>query len=257
MREDDARSEVADHYEQLLAEHYTWMFGASFSDLVREQRDVLEAAGVSPTGSGAIAADLGCGSGFQCVALAQLGYASVIGVDFSEQLLSELATRSGEYPAIRGLRADLTEDLDGILEAGSAQAVVCMGDTLTHLPDRESVRRLFDSAFGMLAAGGRLVLTFRDLSVPLLGLDRFLPVFGDDDTVMTCFVEEEGPDAVRVHDLVHHRGPDNAWTLNKSSYLKLRFAPSWVVAQLSEAGFVVDDPADAPRRMRLITARRR
>jgi hypothetical protein len=29
---------VADHYGTLLAEHYTWMFGASFDERVAEQR---------------------------------------------------------------------------------------------------------------------------------------------------------------------------------------------------------------------------
>ena len=229
MPETGAGSEVADHYEQLLAEHYTWMFGASYDDLVREQREILEAVGASSVGAGAVAVDLGCGSGFQSVALAQMGYGSVVGVDFSEQLLEELAARSHEYPVIRGVRADLAGRLDDVLESGSAQTVVCMGDTLTHLPDAESVRRLFDTAFRMLAGGGRFVLTFRDLSVSLEGLDRFLPVFGDADTVMMCFLEDDGPDAVRVHDLVNRRGPDNTWTLQKSSYRKLRLAPAWVV----------------------------
>ena len=35
-------TDVADHYENLLAEHYTWMFGADFDSLVVEQRALLD-----------------------------------------------------------------------------------------------------------------------------------------------------------------------------------------------------------------------
>jgi SAM-dependent methyltransferase len=249
-------SEVFDHYEQLLADHYTWMFGAGFDDLVQEQRAVLEGAGVQPAGPDSVALDLGCGSGFQSVALAQMGYATVLAIDTSEKLLGELATHSLPYPAIRGVRADLAGELAGIVDNGAVHTAVCMGDTLTHLPDHASVRVLFDVVHDMLRPAVHLVLTFRDLSVTLDGLDRFLPVFGDANTVMLCFVESAGTDAVRVHDLVHRRNPDDTWTLHKSSYLKLRLAPAWVADQLRAAGFEVDEPAAAPRRMCLLRARK-
>ena len=35
-------SNVATHYEQLLAEHYVWMFGVSFEQKVAEQKALLD-----------------------------------------------------------------------------------------------------------------------------------------------------------------------------------------------------------------------
>ena len=53
-----------DHYDQLLAKHYTWMFGMLYAEKVTEQRKLLLEFGFDRCAPGA-AIDLGCGSGFQ------------------------------------------------------------------------------------------------------------------------------------------------------------------------------------------------
>jgi hypothetical protein len=59
-----------------------------------------------------------------------------------------------------------------------------------------------------------------------------------------------------VHDLVHTKGRDGTWQLGKSSYRKLRLAPTWVADQLRDAGFAVDPVQPGPRGMCVIAARR-
>src|SRR6185312_5464285 len=83
---------VREHYDVLLAEHYSRMFG-DFEVKAEEQRALLERLGVTAASPGALAVDLGCGSGFQSVALARLGY-RVLAVDFSGRLLDELTART-------------------------------------------------------------------------------------------------------------------------------------------------------------------
>lgn len=249
-------SEVVAHYEGLLARHYTWMLGADFDELVAEQRHLLDSCGAGPSGTHAgVALDLGCGSGVHSVALAQLGHDTVLGVDVSRTLIAELTARSARFPAIRPVQADLCAGLDAVVEPRSVTTAVCMGDTLPHLPDTTAVRRLLDDAFGTLIPGGVFVLSFRDLTTPLTGLDRFLQLRADQDRIMTCFLEDEG-DAVRVHDLVHTKDPDGAWQLGKSSYRKLRISPGWIAGQLREAGFAVAPLEAGPRGMCVITGRR-
>jgi SAM-dependent methyltransferase len=248
-------TEVAQHYENLLAEHYTWTLGADFDELVTQQRELLDSVHAGHADGSGVALDLGCGSGIHSIALAQLGHETVLGVDFSSRLLAELATRCASYPAVRPVHADITEAFESIVEPGTVETVVCMGDTVTHLPDTESVQELLGATFRALAPGGRFVLSFRDLTVPLRGLDRFLPVHADENRIMTCFLEEDG-EAVRVHDLLHHRTPEGSWELRKSSYRKIRLAPAWVASRLSEEGFTVDRPTVGPRRMQVISARR-
>lgn len=88
-------SEVLAHYEELLARHYTWSLGADFEQLVAEQRRLLDSSGAGRSATPESAAlDLGCGSGIHSVALAQLGYGTVLSLDISPTLLAELAERS-------------------------------------------------------------------------------------------------------------------------------------------------------------------
>lgn len=133
--------------------------------------------------------------------------------------------------------ADITR-LDWATLPESASVIVCMGDTVTHLPSKESVQKLFTNVFQKLARGGVFVLTYRDLTGELAGTDRFLPVQADDTRIMTCFLEYKSSDAVTVHDLVYVRG-EGGWKLNKSSYEKLRLGSSWVGAALRKAGFTI------------------
>jgi trans-aconitate methyltransferase len=93
-------STVNEHYERLLSQHYTWMFGVSFEDRVTEQKSFLSRtlAPLHYTPEAATAVDLGCGPGFQTIALAQLGFSPVIAVDTSAELLDELRSHIGSLP---------------------------------------------------------------------------------------------------------------------------------------------------------------
>jgi SAM-dependent methyltransferase len=241
-------STVSEHYENLLAHHYSWMFNQSFEEKVAEQRNVLEQALPETTGRG-LAIDLGAGPGFQSIALAELGFSQIIAVDTSQVLLEELKTHRKNHP-VETLHADI-RDLDKIATPGQASVIVCMGDTLTHLSSKVDVDHLFVNAYNALNSDGELVLTFRDLTTDLHGLDRFLPIRSEADKIMTCFLEFEGPDTVRVHDLIHVQGP-TGWKLEKSSYAKLRLSPTWVTQHLLNAGFSISSEKPAGRLLLIV-----
>jgi SAM-dependent methyltransferase len=251
-------STVTDHYERLLAQHYTWMFGTSFDETVAEQKSLLAPTlrPLIPTHASALAVDLGSGPGFQSIALAQLGFSPVIAIDTSAALLSELRTHAVRLP-IQTHHADL-RSLAQLVPAARAAAIVCMGDTITHLPAHSDVAALFASIHAALTPGGIFILTWRDLTPELHGTDRFLPVRSDDTTVMTCFLEYTAPETVLVHDLIYTRDvatPDSPWSLNKSSYPKLRLSPAWLAKQLTAAGLTIESQGPAGR-LQHITARK-
>jgi hypothetical protein len=159
----------------------------------------------------------------------------VIAIDTSSELLDELRSHVSGLP-VRMEKADLRE-LPAIVQAGQATVVVCMGDTLTHLPDKNDVSALFRGVFDRLSVGGMFVITYRDLTTELYGTDRFIPVRSDDNRIMTCFLEFENTESVAVHDLVYTR-QGTGWSLNKSSYRKLRLGTDWVRQELTKAGFI-------------------
>jgi SAM-dependent methyltransferase len=223
---------VREHYESLLAEYYSWMSGG-FAQKLRQNQKFFRSHHVRPACSG-IAVDLGAGCGFQSIPLSQAGF-SVIAIDSSNQLLAELRQNAQGLP-IKTINDDLV-NFDRCCP-GQIELVVCMGDTLTHLPTRKTIRHLLRKTFRALEPGGRLILTFRDLRVELAGLNRIIPVRNDANTIFTCFLEYE-KNHVKVHDIIYRRTHDQ-WDLKKSFYKKIRIAPQWIREELQSLGFTIE-----------------
>ena len=220
---------VEEHYNRLLADVYSWMYGGWDASLAR-YTEFFTARGIAPRGSKR-AVDLGAGCGFQAIPLARLGF-SVIAIDLDRKLLAELE-RHKDDADVETVCADI---LDFRRHAPKpAELIVCMVDTLLHLDSQAAVARLAADVFAALEPGGTFIATFRDFTVESKELERFIPVRSDDNTVFTCFLEFE-PDTVKVHDLVHRR-TNGRWDFAKSFYRKLRLSTAWVVVALGDAGF--------------------
>lgn len=225
-------SEVGEHYENLLAEHYTWMRGG-YDSKVSEYRRLLEGAEISPRSGGKVL-DLGAGSGFQSIALADIGF-EVLAVDTSEKLLKELRAR-GKNKLVRAVRGDMLDAASYKTER-PFEVAVCMGDTLTHLQSLDEVEALFGNIREVLEEDGKLILEFRDLCTELRGTDRAIPVRLDEGKIMVTFLEYEA-DHVNVHDLIFVNESGN-WTMRKSAYPKLRLGADDVLKVLGRTGFGV------------------
>jgi hypothetical protein len=118
------------------------------------------------------------------------------------------------------------------------RVVLCMGDTLTHLPTLGSVESLLKSVAAGLARGGVFAATFRDYATKALqGDKRFILVRADADRILTCFLEYAEHE-VMVHDVLNER-ENGQWHQAVSSYPKLRLAPEWVESKLVALGLAV------------------
>jgi 2-polyprenyl-3-methyl-5-hydroxy-6-metoxy-1,4-benzoquinol methylase len=224
-----ATSEI--HYKTHLGPVYSWMLGDLDAAFARGAAEI-EALPLSATRG--VAVDLGAGLGLHAFPLAKRGF-EVVAIDSCRVLLDELQTRRGSL-AVAIHPADLLEFRRFV--SGQAQVIVCMGDTLTHLPALSAVESLLAKVAASLAAGGVFAATFRDYATYALeGERRFILVRADADRIMTCFLEYE-EHCVTVHDLLHER-EDGGWRQTVSSYPKLRLAPDWVMSQLSGLGFGV------------------
>jgi 2-polyprenyl-3-methyl-5-hydroxy-6-metoxy-1,4-benzoquinol methylase len=219
------------HYESHLGPVYSWMLGdlgAAFARAAREIDDLP-----LPAASG-VAVDLGAGLGLHALGLAQRGF-EVVAIDHCQVLLDELRSRGGSLP-ITIHNADLVE-FRRVL-AGQAQVIVCMGDTLTHLPALSAVDSLLSAVASALPRAGVFATTFRDYATaPLQGERRFILVHADEGRILTCFLEYQEHQVI-VHDLLHEK-EHGRWRQAISSYPKLRLAPAWVMLKLSALGFSV------------------
>jgi SAM-dependent methyltransferase len=223
---------VNDHYERLLGPVYSWMSGDLDATTLQADNE-LTAIGL-PSAATGLAVDLGAGFGRHSVPLAQRGY-NVLAIDGCDFLLRELRSRACRL-AVRTVRGDLLDFRAYVNQA--ADVILCMGDTITHLPDTGSVESLFEAVAASLRPGGLFVVTFRDYaSTELQGDGRFIPLRADENRILTCFLEYSDK-AVQVHDVLHERRADG-WHVRVSSYPKLRLAVQPVVRSLTRLGFSV------------------
>jgi SAM-dependent methyltransferase len=237
-----------EHYDRHLAAIYSWMAGGMEARL-EANRQFFEACGVKTLAPG-MAADLGCGSGFQSIPLAESGF-DVLAVDECEPMLAELREHAGALPirAVRGNLLDFGEHL-----GAPAKLVICMGDTLTHLESPGAAQELLARAQASLSPGGWLILTFRDyVNSELTGASRFIPVRNDETRIATVFLEYR-PESVQVTDLLYER-KDGRWDLRVSSYPKLRLAREQVVAWLERLDMEIIRNDATPDRMACLIAR--
>jgi SAM-dependent methyltransferase len=238
---------VADHYRSHLAPVYIWMSGGFDTAIARGETEI--GAILPDLSKGSRAVDLGCGFGMHSVPLARRG-CTVLALDSSSYLVEQLKAHAGALP-ITAVEDDLLA-FQRYLDR-PADVILCMGDTLTHLPDRDAALQLFTLAVASLRPGGTFIATFRDYTQALVGNGRFIPVKSDADRILTCFLEYAA-DHVDVHDMLHERGGD-AWQLRVSTYRKLRLAPQWISASLRERGFSVRTEPGLAGMIRIIAAK--
>jgi methylase of polypeptide subunit release factors len=238
---------VQDHYRTHLAPVYAWMAGGLDAAIARGATEIDAVLPNLSTGCSAV--DLGAGFGMHAIPLARRG-CSVLAIDTSSLLLEQLERQGSALPV-----TTVEDDLLSFQRHmdRKSDAILCMGDTLTHLTDSSAALKLFALAGESLSVGGKFIATFRDYSSPLLGQGRFIPVKSDADRILTCFLEY-GPDYVDVHDLLHQRD-GSTWNLRVSVYRKLRLTPEWVCSALQDQGFSVSAEPGLAGMVRVVATR--
>lgn len=231
MGEINIMTSVTEHYAGHLAPVYLWMAGGLDAALARGEAEID--ALCPGRAAGLVAVDLGAGFGMHAIPLARRGYA-VVAIDTSAVLLGILGDQVATLP-VHVVEDDLSAFRRHL--AGKADLILCMGDTLTHLPTRHAVEQLFTDVAAALQVGGTFITTFRDYTAALTGNARFIPVKSDKDRILTCFLEYSA-DCVTVHDVLHERA-DSTWVQRVSAYQKLRLPTDWVVNALHAKGFSV------------------
>lgn len=229
-------SSIKEHYENLLAANYVWAFGDHATNAARFN-EFLSKFKIQPI-EGACVVDLGCGPGYQSIALAESGF-HVISIDMSPTLLQELRGRMGQLQI-----APIEDDIMNFpvhCAHKNISLALCLGDVISHLSGMAQVTELFAKIHGCLMPGGHLLLGYRDQTTARQGTDRILPFFSDENKIMTTFIEYE-QDYLNVTDVFYTRAA-RAWILEKSAYQKIRLRTEHIREQLQKAGFKIIDTA--------------
>lgn len=224
---------VKDHYDSFLGEVYSWILG-DFDTAYQKNVELFAELNLAPVPE-SLAVDLGCGPGCQSLPLAKLGY-DVLAIDFCQELLDELDA----YPD----ESRVETVCDDILNFPShltqqADLIVCMGDTLVHLPNRQAVESLISKVCKSLKPGGKFIYAIRDyIDYVPTGAGRFIPIRANDEQIFTCFLDYKD-DVVHVHDVLYRKQGDE-WRMKISDYLKLRLDSADLDRQLESHGLVIN-----------------
>lgn len=218
------------HYENHLSNYYSWIYGGN-EENIQKNRQFFEFYKIKPFSS-KVAIDLGAGSGFQSIPLSQIGF-RVTAVDFCKKLLNEIDKKEFNIEIIE----------DDILKYQNysnrnPELIICMGDTITHLPDLDSVIGLIDNSYKELISKGKIILTFRDLTFELKESERFIPVKNDSDKIFTCFLEYHS-DYLDVYDIVNEYKNDK-WIQKVSTYKKIIISEEEIKTIFHDLGFKID-----------------
>ena len=118
--------------------------------------------------------DVACGTGWHAIALAQRGYEAV-GVDISAGMIErarENAAREGV--TVRFVRAGFGQ-LAAQVDNGF-DGLICMGNSLPHVPSAEVLRETLADFAAVLRPGGALIIQQRNFDQVWSERQRFMPL---------------------------------------------------------------------------------
>jgi len=229
------RTPIRSDYSPVLEEHYVWMYGGEEENIAKYET-FFQRRNISPCSTGR-ALDLGCGSGFQSLALARMGF-HVLGIDISTILLAELEKYRGDLP-VQTVRGDIRDA--PIYEAeGPYDLAVCMTDTILCLYGEDEIWEMLANLHRVLVPGGRVFVSFRDFTVSTEGTKRVFPVRSDATRIWTTLIEYL-PRKVRANDMLY-LNQDDEWKLYSGNYLKLRLGVDRFLEILHQTGFRTAPP---------------
>ncbi len=122
-------------------------------------------------------ADAGCGTGAQLLPFAAAG-AECVGFDPDPALVERASAKLAPFPRARVDRGGFS-DLSRIVHH-PVDLLLCLGNSLVHVPQDEAARFLRDAA-GILAAGGEILIQILNYERLFLGQVETLPLMSAEE----------------------------------------------------------------------------
>ncbi len=129
--------------------------------------------------------DMGCGTGVHAVALAQLGCA-VTGVDLSAGMLARAQAHADRLGAtVRFVHGDFLAPLAG----EAADLLLCLGNSIPHLPSRAALAAVLAHWRGLLAPAGHVLLQLLNYRRVLSARERIVNIHREDSRTIVRFYD--------------------------------------------------------------------
>jgi len=177
--------------------------------------------------------DLACGTGSMSVILAQKGY-RVIGVDMSEEMLTEAAQKAGELD--ENPPFFVCQRMERLRLPMPVDCAVCCLDSLNYITDPEACRKAIARVYACLKPGGIFMFDINS-EEKLRGLDD--QIFLDEDDDVYCVWRAEFDEAERICyygiDLFRRQGKH--WHRSFEEHKEYAYTTGELEQYLRDAGF--------------------
>ena len=220
-----------DHYEKVLNKYYTKIFGGRKLNYEKAY-ELFDYFRLKPNGQ-LFAFDLGAGSGFYSIPLAEIGY-SVVAIDLNNELLNEIRNEHVENLEI------INDDILNFHKYSNhgINLITCMTDVISHLNSYTEIEILFKYISEKLTDDGKFVFSYRDQTKEKKDTKRIIPFYADDNLILTTFVDVF-PEKLKVFDLVYEKIEGN-WITKTSVYWRLRMFSEKIITILEKCQLKIE-----------------
>ena len=220
------------HYEMILSKYYTKVFGGR--ELNYENNHKLLSEFSILNSNNLLALDLGAGSGFFSIPLAQLGY-KVIAIDLAKDLLTEIEKNTRSLNI--SVHYDDLMNFQNHTNNAKIDLILCMTDVISHLNNYEEINLLLLKIYNNLSNDGAVLFSYRDQTNELKGNNRFLPFYNEDNFIMDTFLEYTA-EFLDITDILHIKD-DTKWNLITNTYRKIRLYDKVIKELISANNFII------------------
>ena len=217
-----------DAYHALAASYDRLTNDVDYEATVEFYMQILAREGVTP----GTVADLACGTGSVTAILAKMGY-PVLGVDMSEEMLTEAAMKTSE---IEPMPRFSCQKLQELRLPRAVDMAVCALDSLDYITDPDDCKEAIRRIYRALNPGGIFIF---DVNTPekLRAMDG--QVFLDEDDDVYCVWRGEFDEGTNIcsygMDLFQRRG--NVWHRSFEEHREYAYSQAQLMEYLKAAGF--------------------
>lgn len=203
--------------------------------------NLLGEAHISPGGA---ILDAACGTGQHTLALAQAGYQAA-GSDLSAGMVAQARANGAQMGLNTPFETAGFDDLAAVYTPSPLfpfDALLCLGNSLPHIPDAAALGRALTNFAACLRPGGLLLLQNRNFDAVMAAHQRFMEPQhhrqGQREWLFVRFYDFLPQDMIDFHVVTLHRpGPEAAWQQQAGSTRLMPLYQHAMQAALTEAGF--------------------